>query len=74
MDPTTALEAMQTWPVDQRLDFLFQAWDQLVDSGWQPELTEEMRAELDRRLAAHEANPDDVLTWEQVLERVRRPR
>jgi putative addiction module component (TIGR02574 family) len=74
MDPTTALQAMQTWPVDQRLDFLFQAWDQLVDGGWQPELTEEMRAELDRRLAAHEASPDNVLTWEQVLERVRRPR
>ena len=65
---------MQTWPVDQQLDFLFQAWDQLVDSGWQPELTEEMRAELDRRLAAHEANPDNTLTWEQVLARVRRPR
>jgi putative addiction module component (TIGR02574 family) len=74
MDPTAALQEMQTWPVDQQLDFLFQAWDQLVDSGWQPELTEEMRAELDRRLAAHEANPDNTLTWEQVLARVRRPR
>jgi putative addiction module component (TIGR02574 family) len=65
---------MQAWPVEEQLAFLFRAWDQLVDSGWQPELTEEMRAELDRRQAAHEANPTNVLTREQVVERVRRPR
>jgi putative addiction module component (TIGR02574 family) len=36
--------------------------------------TEELIAELDRRLAAHEADPAKVRSWEQVLERVRRPR
>ncbi len=29
-------------------------------------------AELDRRLAKHEADPANVRTWEQVLERIRR--
>jgi putative addiction module component (TIGR02574 family) len=74
MDPTTTLQTVQTWPVEEQLEFLFQAWDQLIDNGWQPELTEELRAELDRRLAAHQANPDNVLTWEQVVAHVRRPR
>jgi putative addiction module component (TIGR02574 family) len=74
MDPKTTLQAMQSWPVEEQMDFLFRAWDQLIDSGWQPELTEEMGTELDRRLAAHEADPGTVLTWEQVVERVRRPR
>jgi putative addiction module component (TIGR02574 family) len=74
MDPTTTLQAMQSWPVEEHLEFLFRAWDQLIDSGWQPELTEGMKAELDRRLAEHEADPSNVFTWEQVVERVRRPR
>ena len=74
MDPTTALQAVQAWPVEEQLEFLFRAWDQILDSGWQPEPTEELRAELDRRLAAHEADPGNVLTWEQVLAHVRRPR
>jgi putative addiction module component (TIGR02574 family) len=65
---------MQTWPVEEQLDFLFRGWDQLVDSGWRPELTDELRAEFDRRLAAHEADPGDVLTRERVVERVRRQR
>lgn len=29
-------------------------------------LSEEEKQELDRRLAACEANPDDVIPWEQV--------
>ena len=29
-------------------------------------LTDAQRAELDRRLADHEANPDDVVSWEEV--------
>jgi putative addiction module component (TIGR02574 family) len=74
VDPTTTLQAVQTWPMEERLEFLFRAWDQLVEDGWQPELTDELKAELDRRLAAHAADPTRVLTWEQVVAHVRRPR
>jgi putative addiction module component (TIGR02574 family) len=74
MDPTTVLQAVQSWSVEDRLALLFQLWDQLVAGGWQPELTEDLKAELDRRLASYRANPTNVLTWEQVLEHVRRPR
>jgi putative addiction module component (TIGR02574 family) len=74
MDPTSAFQAVQTWPVEERLDFLFRVWDQLLEGGWQPELTDELKAELDRRLAAHAADPTKVLTWEQVVAHVRRPR
>jgi putative addiction module component (TIGR02574 family) len=65
---------VQAWPVEEQVEFLFRAWDQVLDSGWQLELTAELRAELDRRLAAHAADPGNVLTWEQVIARVRRPR
>ena len=37
-------------------------------------LTEEMKAELDKRLTAYHSDPSRVLTWEQVESHVRRPR
>ncbi|HBI42983.1 MAG TPA: hypothetical protein DDY78_09010 [Planctomycetales bacterium] len=73
MDTTTTLQTIRGWPTDDRLELVFRLWDQLVEDGWQPEPTDELVAELDRRLAAHEANPGNVRTWEQVQERVRRP-
>jgi len=74
MDPTPTLDTVRTWPVGDQLDLLFRLWDQLVEQGWQPEPTDELAAELDRRVAAHEADPETVRTWEQILKRVRRPR
>jgi putative addiction module component (TIGR02574 family) len=73
MDPTTTLQQLRQWPVEDRLELLFRLWDQLVEDGWRPEPTEDLNAELDRRLAAHEANPSDVRTWEQIVERLRKP-
>jgi putative addiction module component (TIGR02574 family) len=74
MDPTTTLQAVRQWPVQDRLDFLFGVWDQLVEDGWRPEPTDDLLAELDCRLAAHEANPGNVRTWAQVVEQVKAPR
>jgi putative addiction module component (TIGR02574 family) len=37
-------------------------------------LDDELRAELDHRLDADAANPGDVVSWEQVVEHVRRPK
>lgn len=73
MDPTTTLQAVQAWPMEDQLEFVFRLWDQLLDSGWRPEVTDDLKAELNRRLPAYEADPTNVRTWEQVLERVRRP-
>jgi putative addiction module component (TIGR02574 family) len=71
MDPSTTLQAVRGWPMDDRLELVLRLWDELVEDGWQPEPTEELIAELDRRLAAHEADPSSVRTWEQVVNRVR---
>ena len=72
MDPASTLEAVRDWPVDDKLTLVFGLWDQLTGEGWQPEPSDELATELDQRLAAHEADPENVRTWEQVLERVRR--
>ena len=74
MDTTMTLQSVRDWPVEDRLELVFRLWDQLVEDGWRPEPTDELVAELDRRLAAHEVKPENIRSWEQVLERVRRPR
>jgi putative addiction module component (TIGR02574 family) len=66
MDMLTALQAVRQWPALDQIEFVQQIWDNLAESGWKPELTEDQKSELDRRLAAYEANPDDVRSWEEI--------
>ena len=41
-------------------------WDGIASRGEAPPLTDAQKAELDRRLAQHLANPDDVIPWNEV--------
>ena len=55
--------------LDERLDLIGMIWDSLRENDVEP--TEAQKAELERRLAAHKANPDDVVSWEAVLAEAR---
>ena len=74
VDMTSALEQFGQWPVDDQLEFVQRAWDQIGDTGWRPQLTDSQKAELDRRLAAYHANPLEVLSWDQIVAHLGRPR
>src|SRR5438309_4248932 len=59
--------------VEQRLALIGEIWDSIVDEGPDAvQLSAEHRAELDRRLADAEADPDDVVPWEEVLRKLAR--
>ncbi len=62
--------------VDERIRLAEAIWDSIASEPGQPELTEAQQRELERRLAAHTASPEDVAPWEavkaQALARVRR--
>jgi putative addiction module component (TIGR02574 family) len=58
----SALELSPT----ERLELLEELWDSIAEDPNDVPLTDEMRAELDGRLAEHEADPSDVIPWEQV--------
>jgi putative addiction module component (TIGR02574 family) len=59
-------------PVEERLTLVEDIWDSIAaDSAVLP-LTDSQRAELDRRLAEHETNPDDVVPWEEVKDSITR--
>jgi putative addiction module component (TIGR02574 family) len=76
MDLQTVLREVDTWPIEDRIRLVQEVWDRLVDQDHEPGLSDEMKAELDRRLAAHRANPEAAIPWEQVeaeaLARLRR--
>ena len=74
MDATATLDAARGLPVEDQLDLVFRLWDQIIDAGWQPTPSPELLEELKRRLAAHDADPSRALTWEQVVDHVRRDR
>jgi putative addiction module component (TIGR02574 family) len=52
--------------VEERLALVEALWDSIAESTGELPLTEAQQAELDRRLAEHEAHPDDVVPWEDV--------
>jgi putative addiction module component (TIGR02574 family) len=52
--------------VAERLQLIQEIWDSIdADAGQQP-VSEAQRRELDRRLAALEAQPDRVVPWQEV--------
>src|SRR5262245_61868822 len=74
MDMRTALSEISRWPLKDRIRFVQQVWDRIADAGWQPELSDDQKAELDRRLAELDANPSNVVSWDSIVEHVRRQR
>jgi putative addiction module component (TIGR02574 family) len=52
--------------IDDRVALAHEIWDSVAAEVEQAPLTEAKRRELERRLADHEANPDDVVPWEQI--------
>jgi putative addiction module component (TIGR02574 family) len=56
--------------VEDRIALAQAIWDSIAAYPHPPLLTEAQRRELERRLADAEANPDDVVPWEQVKARL----
>jgi putative addiction module component (TIGR02574 family) len=53
---------------EDRAELAIALWESLSDSEREGalELTDEQRAELDRRWAQHVANPDSAIPWSEV--------
>jgi putative addiction module component (TIGR02574 family) len=62
--------------VPERIALVQEIWDSIAAEAEQAPLSEAQRQEVDRRLAAHRANPQAAVPWEQVeaeaLARLRR--
>jgi putative addiction module component (TIGR02574 family) len=54
--------------VEERLTLVEEIWDSIAADSTALPLSPEQRQELERRLAAHEANPEDTVPWSDVRE------
>lgn len=63
---TQLLQQARGLAIDEQIELVEAIWDGIVSRGAVPALTEAQKAELDRRLADHQANPNDVVPWSEV--------
>ena len=63
---TSVIEAARNLPLPERLELLDALWESIIEEGYEPPLTTAQAEELDRRLKAHEQNPDDVVDWQTI--------
>ncbi len=63
---TQLLEQAKVLAIDEQIELVEAIWDNIVSRNAVPPLTEAQKTELDRRLAHHLANPDDVVSWDEV--------
>lgn len=58
-------------PAAERAELAIALWDSLGDGADVLPLTEEQKAELDRRVADHDIDPSTAVPWEEVRRRLR---
>jgi putative addiction module component (TIGR02574 family) len=69
--PEAAAELLRTnLSVEQRLELIGELWDSIPDSPDELPDPEWHRAELKRRLAAADADPDAAIPWPEVKKRL----
>jgi putative addiction module component (TIGR02574 family) len=66
MSPTLQTLGLDRLSFEERIALVQDLWDSIAVEAEQAPLTEAQRQEVDRRLAAHRANPQAAIPWEQV--------
>jgi putative addiction module component (TIGR02574 family) len=66
MSPTMQSLGIDQLSVADRLRLVEEIWDSIAPEIESAPLTEAQRQEVDRRLAAHRANPQAAVPWQQV--------
>ncbi|GEM_PF-777660 len=63
---TQLLEQASVLNIDEQIELAEAIWDGIASRGAAPALTAAQKAELDRRRAGYLANPNDVVSWDEV--------
>ena len=69
MKETSVAEILEL-PIVERIRLVELIWDSIAAVPDAVSLSDDLKAELDRRLAEFEANPDAGSPWEEVRERI----
>jgi putative addiction module component (TIGR02574 family) len=71
MSPTLRALGIDQLSVAQRLLLVEEIWDSIAEQEGEIAITEAQRIDLQRRVAAYEANPKAGASWEEVKSRLR---
>lgn len=63
---TNLLQQASVLDIDEQIELVEAIWDGIVSREAVPPLTAAQKTELERRLADHLANPNDVFSWSEV--------
>jgi putative addiction module component (TIGR02574 family) len=66
------LAEIQSMTIEDRIRLAQAILDTIMEDQNPGDLTPPQKEELDRRIADMEANPENVLTWDQIKAHVRR--
>ena len=66
MDITTTLNQIIALSIQDRIRLVQAILDSIAAEQDHLDITDSQKQELDRRIGDYEANPDNVLTWEEV--------
>jgi putative addiction module component (TIGR02574 family) len=66
MSPTLVALGIDRLSREERIALVLEIWDTIAAESDESLLTETQRQELRRRVAEDDANPHDVVPWEQV--------
>ena len=69
MDMMNTIDEISSLSIDDRIRVVDAIWATIAAEPGELHLTDTEREEIDRRLAAHAANPQDVVPWETVKAR-----
>jgi putative addiction module component (TIGR02574 family) len=71
MNITATLKEIATLSIEERISLVQAIWDSIAAEQVYWDLTEAQKQELDCRINDCEANPDKVMTWEEIKSSVK---
>lgn len=74
MDLSQTLAEINALPIEDRLRLVHEIWDGIAAEKPVIEPSGAQRQELDRRIAALEANPDDLISRDELRRRLQKRR
>ena len=69
---STSIDELRKLPLPSRLELVQELWDSIANDSQSLELTETQAAELDRRLAAPDVNPQEGEAWSDLRSRLQK--
>ena len=71
MDISVTLNQIKALSIADRIRIVQDILESIAAEQAYPDLTTAQKRELDRRISDYEANPDNVMTWEEIKSSIR---